>query len=46
MSKNQFLALCLAYYIAPEVALECEEVRAALASRNPEAVEIAIKNNF
>ena len=46
MTRNQFDALCSSFLIAPEVALECQEVREALAARNPEAVAAAIKNNF
>lgn len=46
MTRNQFAALCSSFLIAPSVALECQEVREALAARNPEAVAAAIKNNF
>jgi len=46
MSRNQFISLCLAYDVAPVIALECQEVRDALAARNVEAVETALKNNF
>ena len=44
MTRNQFLALCLAYGIAPAIALENENVRAALAARDAAAVEYALAN--
>lgn len=46
MTRNQFLALCLAYGIAPSIALENENVRAALAARDADAVEFALANEF
>lgn len=46
MTRNQFAALCASFLISPEVALECQEVRDALAARNPEAVAAALKKNF
>ena len=46
MTRNQFLALCLAYCIAPSIALENENVRSALAARDAEAVEFALANEF
>lgn len=46
MTRNQFAAICEQYLISPEIALECLEVREALESRNLEALEAALKNNF
>ena len=46
MTRNQFTALCLAYGIAPCIALENENVRSALAARDAEAVEFALANEF
>ena len=46
MTRNQFLSLCLAYCIAPGIALENENIRAALAARDAEAVEFALANEF
>ena len=46
MTRNQFTALCIAYGIAPCIALENENVRAALAARDAEAVEFALANEF
>ena len=46
MTRNQFLALCLSYGIAPCIALENENVRAALAARDAKAVEFALANEF
>ena len=46
MTRNQFLALCLSYCIAPCIALENENIRAALAARDAEAVEFALANEF
>ena len=46
MTRNQFLALCLAYGIAPTIALENENVRSALAARDAEAVEFALAEEF
>ena len=46
MTRNRFLALCLAYGIAPCIALENDSVRSALAARDAEAVEFALANEF
>ena len=46
MTHNQFLSLCLAYGIAPCIALENENVRSALAARDADAVEFALANEF
>ena len=46
MTRNQFTALCIAYGIAPCIALENENVRAALAARDAEAVEFVLANEF
>lgn len=46
MTRNQFAAICEQYLISPEIALELPEVQEALESRNLEALEAALKNNF
>ena len=46
MTRNQFLALCLTYGIAPAIALENANVRSALAARDAVAVEFALANEF
>ena len=46
MTRIQFTALCLAYSVAPCIALENENIRAALAARDAEAVEFALANEF
>ena len=46
MTRNQFLALCLAYGIAPAIALENENVCSALRARDADAVEFALANEF
>ena len=46
MTRNEFLALCLSYCIAPSIALENANVRSALAARDAEAVEFALANEF
>ena len=46
MTRNQCTALCLAYGIAPSIAMENENVRSALAARDAVAVEFALANEF
>ena len=46
MTRNQFTALCIAYGIAPCIALENDSVRSALAARDAKAVEFALANEF
>lgn len=45
MTKNEFVAICVAATVSPAVALECEDVRIALAMGDDEVV-IAIISNF
>ncbi len=46
MTANEFNALCGRYLIDPDLALENDLVRKALAEQDNEAVEYHIKNNF
>jgi NTP pyrophosphatase (non-canonical NTP hydrolase) len=46
MTRNQFASICEHYLIAPEVALEVQEVREAIRTNNLEALEDALRNNF
>lgn len=46
MSRNQFAALCAQYAIDPAVALENDELRAALLARNNAEVERILKEEF
>ena len=46
MTKSEFISLCLAALVAPEVALENDAVRAALMARDDAAVHAAIANEF
>ena len=46
MTKDEFLAACMAAAVAPELALEDDDIRAALAARDDGAVIVALAENF
>ena len=46
MTSNEFLALCIANNIAPEIALENENLTNALYKRDNEKVKKIIKKEF
>ena len=46
MTKDEFLAACMAAAVAPELALEDDDIRAALAARDDGAVIVALTENF
>ena len=46
MTQNEFIAACIAATVLPEMALEDDDVRAALAARDDAAVIAALNENF
>lgn len=46
MTKDEFVSLCLANNVAPEIALEDEEICNALQDREDDAVRRLIEENF
>ena len=46
MTKNEFNALCGKYLIAPEIALDNDDLQMALTERNDNEVERILKTEF
>lgn len=46
MTQNQFLILCLQYYLPPEAALENENLVQALQERDDAEVERILREEF
>ena len=46
MTQSQFLALCVERYIEPSLALENDEIVAALQSRDDEMVQQLLDSQF
>lgn len=46
MTQNEFLAECLKHDIAPEVALEDDDLRRALAERDDDLVRAILEEDF
>jgi hypothetical protein len=46
MTRNEFVVLCLKYNIAPEIALENENVVRALKAKDTREVENVLRDEF
>ncbi len=46
MTRNEFLAICIANSVDPEIALENDKLNNALCDRDDEKVEKIIKEEF
>jgi len=46
MSRNEFLVLCSAYSIDPDIALENDNIVEALRDRNDDAVATILESEF
>jgi hypothetical protein len=46
MTKDEFMSACMSAAVAPELALEDADIRAALAARDDAAVLAALIENF